>query len=384
VFDIEGVFREKRLPVALLQRYLHQGWSFIDALPYWGPNDATRADMAFRSEPCRLDAGSLRPYPFEANAALIVADFTGASAALSPRTLLSRQVERARALGFEACGASEFEFILLNETPDTLEEKAYGDLRTHAQENRCWSGLYPASGAEFLREYDACLRAADIPLHHICAELGPGCLESALPVRPLPSAADDAALFKLFTKAFSIRKQLVASFMAQLSDAHPGLGGHPIISLRAVDSGAEAFYDERSEDRLTPHLPSFHRWRPATAAGADADVREHGQCLPALRARQLGAAHGDLGLRQLHLRLARGRGFGRRVPHRIPPARRGHESASRVRHAARRRSPRHRTAHRAAATDDGNRSRARAPGDRSDAAHAARGGRAHARQRSRA
>lgn len=257
LFDTEGVFREKRLPVALARRYLREGWSFIDALPFWGPNDTTRADRPYVSEACNLDCASLRPYPFEPNAALIVADYGGASAALSPRSLLAAQIERARALGFEAFGAAEFEFIILDETPATLVAKGFDTLETHAQENRCWSGLYPAAGAAFIREYDQCLRAGDIPLHHVCAELGPGCLEAALPVRPMAAAADDSALFKLFTKAFCIERNLTASFMAQLSDAHPGLGGHPIVSLRASATGEAVFHDADDERGISRHCRQF-------------------------------------------------------------------------------------------------------------------------------
>ena len=242
LFDTEGVFREKRLPVELARKFLREGWSFIDALPFWGPNDAVRADRPYRSEACRFDPASVRPYPFEPDSVLLVADYTGDCAALSPRSLLAAQIARAADMGFEVLGASEFEFILLAETPATATAKRYEGLATHAHENRCWSGLYPASGAAFIRDYEQFLRDADVPLHHICAELGPGCLEAALSVRPLAAAADDAALFKLYTKAFSIERELMASFMAQLSDDHPGLGGHPIISLRDRNTGAASFH----------------------------------------------------------------------------------------------------------------------------------------------
>ena len=257
LFDTEGVFREKRLPVALTRQTLRDGWSFINALPYWGPNDATRADLPYRSEACLLDPASLRPYPFEPNAALLVADYAGESAALSPRALLATQIAHAESLGYAAFGAAEFEFIILDETPATLAAKSFDGLVTYAQENRCWSGLFPATGAALIRDYDDCLRAGDIPLHHVCSELGPGCLEAALPVRPLAVAADDSALFKLFTKAFFIQRNLVASFMAQLSDAHPGLGGHPILSLRTIDSGAAAFHDAADGDGISQTCRHF-------------------------------------------------------------------------------------------------------------------------------
>jgi len=257
LFDTEGVFREKRLPVALLRRYLAEGWSFIDALPYWGPNDAVRADRPYRSEACVLDAASLRPYPAEPDAALMVADYSGASAELSPRTLLARQIARAQALGIDAWGAAEFEFIVLDETPASIAAKQYDGLNTFAAENRCWSGLFPASGAALIRDYEDYLRAGDIPLHHICSELGPGCLEAALPVRPLARAADDSALFKLYTKAFCIERGMTASFMAQLSDDHPGLGGHPIISLRDRASGAALLHDAAAADGLSTLARQF-------------------------------------------------------------------------------------------------------------------------------
>lgn len=250
VFDAEGVFREKRLPVAQAQQYLAAGWSVIDALAYWGPNDSTRADRPYNSAACRFDVTSLRRYPFEPNAALIVADYSDAHAALAPRSVLATQIARARRLGLIPFGATEFEFILLDETPASITAKGYDALLTHAQENRCWSGVYPASGAGFLRDYDACLRAGDIPLHHLCSELGPGCLEASLPVRPLGTAADDAALFKMYTKAFSIQHHLTAAFMAQLSDAHPGLGGHPILSLRTAD-GAAVFHDAKDPQGIS-------------------------------------------------------------------------------------------------------------------------------------
>ena len=256
LFDLDGVFREKRLPAELATRYLAEGWSFIDALPFWGPNDALRGDRAWRSEPCALDEHSVRPYPFEADAALVIADYTGPSRALSPRAILASQLERAAGMGLVAIGASEFEFIILAESAASVVRKRHEGLETYGQENRCWSGYFPATAAELLAEYDAMLGAGGIPLHHWCSELGPGCLEAALPPRPLLRADDDAALFKLFTKAFFTQRELTASFMAQLTDAHPGLGGHPIVSLTDL-AGAPLLADPERTTGLSPVGEAF-------------------------------------------------------------------------------------------------------------------------------
>jgi glutamine synthetase len=74
----------------------------------------------------------------------------------------------------------------------------------------------------------------------VCAELGPGCLELALEYQPALRSADNAAWAKVFTKAFFAQRGLVSTFMAQLSDDFPGLGGHPSLSLRSTQFGGAA------------------------------------------------------------------------------------------------------------------------------------------------
>ncbi|HEX4478486.1 MAG TPA: hypothetical protein VH142_25560 [Polyangiaceae bacterium] len=257
LFDVDGVFREKRVPLAVARDYVHHGWSFIDALPYWNAAERCTQDLPFVGENCGLDLASVRPYPFEASSALVVADYAGPSRRLSARVKLSEQVARAASLGFRVSASTELEFIVLDETAETLRKKAFSELITHAQHNRCWSGYMLATDAELLAQYETVLAAGDVPLHHYCAELGPGCLEIALPQRSVMHAADDAALGRLFTKAFFQRRGLTASFMAKLSDDHPGLGGHPILSLFDLTSGAASFFDATRPHGLSEVLRGF-------------------------------------------------------------------------------------------------------------------------------
>lgn len=251
IFDHDGVFREKRLPVAQFKTCLEQGWSFIEALPWWGPNDELRANKAWHSAPCQFDTDTLRPYPFEEDAGLIIADYAAEQRSLSPRALLQDLLLQAAELGIGIEGASEFELIILDQAPDELLGTDFLSLIEAGAENRCWSGSYPASGADLFAEYEAMLIRAEIPPHHLCSELGPGCIEVAMPQRPLMRAADDAALFKLFSRSFFYQRQQTASFMAQLSEKHPGLGGHPIISLVDLESGEPLLADTNSEHGLS-------------------------------------------------------------------------------------------------------------------------------------
>ena len=64
-------------------------------------------------------------------------------------------------------------------------------------------------------------------------------------------AADDAVLFKTFTKAFSRRRGLTATFMAQLSAQHAGLSGHVHLSLSDARTGKPLFHDAKDKDGMS-------------------------------------------------------------------------------------------------------------------------------------
>ena len=92
LFDQEGTWRGKKLPLSQFSEFALKGWSFIDALPWWGPNDTVRVDKAFRSEACSFDRESLRKYPFEADSVIVAADYEGPSKKFSPRVMLQKQI----------------------------------------------------------------------------------------------------------------------------------------------------------------------------------------------------------------------------------------------------------------------------------------------------
>jgi glutamine synthetase len=232
IFDFTGAFREKRLDAAAYLTIVAKGWRFIDALPFWMHDESCFAEKGYIDEAVTVEPETARPYPFEPDAQLVIADYAGPSAAISPRATLGRMVEKAAARGFEAVAGFEFETIFLAEDGASLRERGWSNLRPALPHNRCWSGVAPAADAGFLRDVHDQLRAAAITLDHHCMELGPGCVEYTLGPDPIIKAADDAALFKIFTKAIARRHGLTASFLAQLDAGFPGLGGHISISLR--------------------------------------------------------------------------------------------------------------------------------------------------------
>ena len=256
LFDFAGMFRERRLRRAdLLSGADHA--MFANVLPKWDAAESILAPGPYGSETIAYDPESIRAYPFEPRAAALVADYTGPQAEIMPRRVLARQVEQAKAAGFEVLAAYEFEFILLNETADSLRAKGFANLSHFAADNRCWSGQTAATYASLVADLESLLRAAEVDLLSLGVELGPGCLEATLRHKPAMRAADDAAFFRMFTKAFCRQRNLTASFMPLLGAGFPGIGGHVCLSLRDLKSGRNLFADAEHQHGLSRTAQSF-------------------------------------------------------------------------------------------------------------------------------
>ena len=308
--DTGGTLRAKRFPrarAAQLRRPRRR--SFIEAIQWWDTADGVPGGRAWTHAPAEVDLSSVRRFPFQPDAAIALADFTGPAGLLSPRRVLARLTERLAALGITAKLAFEIEVILLEGTSDDQAAAQYVAPRAIAAANRCWSGLTLASHADLIGSLEETLTAG----HACCSttsaargELGPGCLELATtPTAPV-AAADDLAFLKLYTKAWAFQHGCTATFMAKLSEDFPGLGGHPVLSLHDAGTGADLLAGDPLSEAGRHAVAGIIAALPELTIFAAPTVNSY-----RLRARQLGAAHRDLGDRQLHVRAARDSARGR-------------------------------------------------------------------------
>jgi glutamine synthetase len=256
IFDYMSMFRERRLHRDDLLQGAETAM-FANVLPKWDSSETIMFPGPYGSETVNYDVSSLRPYPFEPQAAALVADYSGPQADIMPRRILARQIARADAMGYDVLVATEFEFIVLNETAETLRARNFTNLAAFAADNRCWSGQTAATHAGFVADLEACLKAADIDLFSLSVELGPGCFEATLRHRDAMRAADDTAFFRMFTKSFCRQRGLTASFMALTGAGFPGIGGHATMSLRDRKTGRNAFGDASREHGLSATARSF-------------------------------------------------------------------------------------------------------------------------------
>jgi glutamine synthetase len=237
--DASGTLREKRLGRSAAARAFEDGWSFIDAIQWWGPDDTVWQRAGATSGPAAVETDSGRPYPFADDATFFLAEFGAPLRELSPRFQLQRMIELAASSGIRAQVAWEFECIVLDSSLGSS-----GAPQPVMAANRCWSALTMATEEEELGELVGTLEAGAIPVDHVCAELGPGCLEIATLPEPALRAADSAALAKVYTKAHFARAGRRATFMAQVGPGFPGLGGHPSLSLHGLADDLPLICDE--------------------------------------------------------------------------------------------------------------------------------------------
>jgi glutamine synthetase len=249
--DIDGILRGKYIDREKFFSALESGLSFCDVVLGWDSNDQlyekagityTGWHTGYPDAPVRIVPSSCRDIPFEDGMLLFLCEFDGKAAALCPRQLLQRVLDRAKEMGLHAFAAFEYEFFLFNETPQSIREKGYRNLTPITPGFFGYSMLRSSVHADLHRSLLELGQQMDFPIEGLHTETGPGVLEAAIAVDNASDAADKAALFKTFTKVWAQRQNLMATFMAKWSNQYPGQSGHIHISLRHAD-GRSAFHD---------------------------------------------------------------------------------------------------------------------------------------------
>ena len=243
-FDYASIFRERRLRRAQFLEWADDP-RFANVIAYWDSSDNIVAGDSYLTEVQKIDLSSIRPYPAEKNAVLIIAEMAGKAAGLMPRQILRRQIERADELGYSVKAAFEFEVILLDETAKTVRDQGFAELNRFAPENKCWSGTTAATHAELIAKLEEEIMGYGINLFGIGVELGPGCLEITLGAESGMKAADDAAFMRMGVRSWARKNGLTASFMPYLGPDYPGIGGHITMSIYDKVSGKNLFSDAR-------------------------------------------------------------------------------------------------------------------------------------------
>jgi glutamine synthetase len=216
---------------------------------------------------CRVDWPTLRVADWLPQTAVVICDCfderSGELVEIAPRSVLRRQLERAREAGYVAKGGSELEFFVLRESYESAQQKGYQQLDTfghYVEDYHVLAGtkLEPLVG-EIRRRVDV----SGIPVEFSKGEWGPGQHEINLRYAEFMEMADRHVLYKEAAKEIAAAQGLAVTFMAKLEQQHAGNSMHLHASLwEAPDGRRSAFAGDGEPIPGTPARPSplFLHW----------------------------------------------------------------------------------------------------------------------------
>ncbi len=233
------------------------------------------------------DSDTIRPLAWWPGTALVMADAVrpdGTSLAVAPRTVLRRQVEGARVLGYDPFITSELEFTVYAETQQSVREKGFAALALHREELH--PELVETTGLdeELFAELRATMEASRILVESVKAEYSPSQFEMTLEPADALELADRHAVYKMGVRELCRRRGLAATFMAKPESDRGGQSCHLHISLTDGEGhNAFAVGDDTLMRRFVgglqryaadvlllwaPYPNSYKRFRPGTFAPA--------------------------------------------------------------------------------------------------------------------
>ncbi|MFN2355126.1 MAG: glutamine synthetase family protein [Desulfopila sp.] len=258
LFDNDGVMRGKYMSREKFFSSLDSDFAFCDVVLGWDSKDQLYDNVTYTGwhtgypdAPVKILPHTCREIPFEDNMLLFLAEFAGEAETVCPRAALRRVIEKAADMGLDAFAALEYEFFLFEETPDSIREKHFTNLKPFTPGWFGYSMIRNSTHAELYHEIMSMSEQMDFPLEGIHTETGPGVLEAAITVDAALNAADKGALFKTFMKVLVQRHGLMATFMAKWSNKYPGQSGHIHVSLRRKDDSRSAFHDAKREHNMS-------------------------------------------------------------------------------------------------------------------------------------
>ncbi len=263
--DIDGVLRGKYINTKKFLSSLENKLGFCDVIFGWDSEDELYKEDsitgwrdAYPDAMATIDISSCRELPDEKNTLLFLMDFEkgGKHKDVCPRTLLKNILNEAKSMGYSFSAAAEFEFFLFSEDAKSVREKNYQNLENFTPGMFGYSLLRSGVHSDFYHELLDMCEIMGMPLEGIHTETGPGVIETAIEYDEALRSADNAALFKTFTKIFAQQRGLMATFMAKWSNNYPGQSGHLHISAKK-ENGESLFYDESKPHKISDEMRYF-------------------------------------------------------------------------------------------------------------------------------
>jgi glutamine synthetase len=180
---------------------------------------------------------------------------------LAPRSILRRQVEAAKTLGYTAMGASELELYLFQDSYEQARQKGYQNLEPighYIEDYHIFQGTKEEFVVGAIRQH---LQRSGIPVEFSKGEWGPGQQEINLRYTDFLEMCDRHILYKHLAKEVAWQQNVALTFMAKWDERFAGSSMHLHASLwdaqgQPLFPGDEAFGGDRSPVKSS----SLFRW----------------------------------------------------------------------------------------------------------------------------
>jgi glutamine synthetase len=190
---------------------------------------------------------TLRFLPWLEKTAIVLSDtYTEedhAEIAVSPRTILKRQVARAAERGITVKAGSEFEYYVLKDTWDQLAENGFAIPQRFGTYNEDYHLLQATKAEPLHRLLRNQMTEARIPIEFSKGEAAPGQHEVNIRYDHVLESADRSVLFKHGAKEIAYLNGWGITFMAKPDHTWTGSSGHLHMSIWDVDGHAPLTHD---------------------------------------------------------------------------------------------------------------------------------------------
>jgi glutamine synthetase len=212
----------------------------------------------FHDDPLEIDPDTTRRLPWsqDGDDLLVLANYTGPTADMCPRSILKRVLNRATEAGLTPKYGLELEYTLFDETAETAAAKGYRNLKTATPHKSHDLLIYQVAQSDWYAAVADMCTALRIDLAKMHEEIGGGFMEACIEAGKGLAPADQMVLLKNFLKVLAMRHDRTISYMPRWSEAADSQSMHLHVSL-LDDAGKPLFHDPSKPHNMSDTFRHF-------------------------------------------------------------------------------------------------------------------------------